>query len=555
MRGWLGVLALIALARAEPPTWKVESSSLVRYELRTVKLTAGKETLGSPSVVTVYGHDLRDDGQHLPASLAVADLPVQLGLRTPAKSGPGRLAVALRDTVPVTLRGTAQVADDARRIVTDWTFASRGKPGRRDKQRLVDGTANVQAVFDPAQGHVAAARVVIAYTIRKLEPEPGKAPARVEKTYQLEFVSRRDERWPGQQADIDKAIEKGVAYLRTLQKEDATFEPHGDYAIGTTALGLLTLAACGASHEDPAVARGLAWLFTQEPEKNYDRAVALMAVDKAYTPPEEAAALRAGRAVEFRRDLPDDRRAWCTRVAQALESAAASPGSWDYKTGGGGRRFTREPDSSNSQYAVLGLRAAVRLGVSVNEQSWLGVVRHFAQHRERKGKRGVVSIVYEGEVQPKDERVPLVAGFTYKADSPHPWGAMTCAGIASLCIARDELRRARSTRLTGGVEREIEAMILGGWAWLDQHWAMDRHPLHPGGRWHPYYLYSLERAGLLSGVKRVGGKDWYLEGAAQLLARQHDDGSWREGGDKHVVPTCFALLFLKRATAPVTLTR
>ena len=70
---------------------------------------------------------------------------------------------------------------------------------------------------------------------------------------------------------------------------------------------------------------------------------------------------------------------------------------------------------------------------------------------------------------------------------------------------------------------------------------------HPGGKWYYYYLYSLERAGILSGVKRVGNKDWYLEGVLQLLERQRKDGSWTA----HVPANCFALLFLRRATAPV----
>jgi hypothetical protein len=50
----------------------------------------------------------------------------------------------------------------------------------------------------------------------------------------------------------------------------------------------------------------------------------------------------------------------------------------------------------------------------------------------------------------------------------------------------------------------------------------------------------------------VGGKDWYFEGATQLIARQRKNGSWNEGGRLDIVETCFALLFLKRATAPIT---
>jgi hypothetical protein len=43
-----------------------------------------------------------------------------------------------------------------------------------------------------------------------------------------------------------------------------------------------------------------------------------------------------------------------------------------------------------------------------------------------------------------------------------------------------------------------------------------------------------------------------FEGAVQLLARQKTDGSWDESGGTRTTETCFALLFLRRATAPLT---
>ena len=68
---------------------------------------------------------------------------------------------------------------------------------------------------------------------------------------------------------------------------------------------------------------------------------------------------------------------------------------------------------------------------------------------------------------------------------------------------------------------------------------------------HHYYLYSLERVGLLYGIKKIGGHDWFLEGALWLVHHQREDGSWRSYGDMPVVDTAFALLFLKKAVVPV----
>jgi hypothetical protein len=61
--------------------------------------------------------------------------------------------------------------------------------------------------------------------------------------------------------------------------------------------------------------------------------------------------------------------------------------------------------------------------------------------------------------------------------------------------------------------------------------------------WSFYRIYGLERVGALEQVERIGDCAWYPEGAARLCAAQAEDGGW--AGE---VQTCFALLFLKRAT-------
>ncbi len=366
-----------------------------------------------------------------------------------------------------------------------------------------------------------------------------EGPTKVWETFELRLKEVRRARHKGFQAEVDAAIERGVNHLRTLRKEDGTFEPHGDYVAGTTALALLTLCSCGVARDDAAVAKALDWLCAQEPLRTYEQAVGLMALERAYPP------MREGRG------MPSDRRGWCARTLAALEKACGTPGSWGYPAGSGAiMKF----DSSNTQYAALGLRAAVDLGFPVREALWTGLVHHFKQVRERGGARGGVGLVRHGEAVPDagpaTVEVPEVAGFRYWPGERRVWGSMTCAGIASLALARHQL--ARIGKLTPRLEGEIDAMVLGGWAWLDARWGMDRHP---GGRsddWYGYYLYSLERAAIFDGVKRVGLRDWYYEGALQLLARQRDDGGWDEPGSNRTCGTSFALLFLKEATQPLS---
>lgn len=65
-----------------------------------------------------------------------------------------------------------------------------------------------------------------------------------------------------------------------------------------------------------------------------------------------------------------------------------------------------------------------------------------------------------------------------------------------------------------------------------------------------YYLWALERIGVLYDVALIGKKDWYLWGAEILLCHQNQDGSWTDGGqhvEHPVLSTSLALLFLKRA--------
>jgi hypothetical protein len=60
-------------------------------------------------------------------------------------------------------------------------------------------------------------------------------------------------------------------------------------------------------------------------------------------------------------------------------------------------------------------------------------------------------------------------------------------------------------------------------------------------------------------IEKIGEHDWYQEGAEYLLKNQQRDGIWNQAtddrfGEGAVVDTCFAILFLKKAT-PVLRTK
>jgi hypothetical protein len=67
-----------------------------------------------------------------------------------------------------------------------------------------------------------------------------------------------------------------------------------------------------------------------------------------------------------------------------------------------------------------------------------------------------------------------------------------------------------------------------------------------------YFLWSVERVGMIYSVPHMGGVDWYQVGAATILRAQQPDGMWqaRTMGSVTLTPeinTCFAVLFLRRA--------
>lgn len=72
-----------------------------------------------------------------------------------------------------------------------------------------------------------------------------------------------------------------------------------------------------------------------------------------------------------------------------------------------------------------------------------------------------------------------------------------------------------------------------------------------------YFLWSLERVGVLFQLAKIENKDWYRWGLGILRPNQRPDGSWYGGvghGSSPLVDTCLALLFLNRSNLADDLT-
>jgi len=196
-------------------------------------------------------------------------------------------------------------------------------------------------------------------------------------------------------------------------------------------------------------------------------------------------------------------------------------------------------DNSNSQYAALGIRACHDAGVvfpkepiQLGEKWWRS-----SQHDGKKGEAdGGYGVSASGE------------GWCYGNHDHAAYGSMTAGATGALIIYDYVL----------GKDWRKDTDVLGGLQWLTKNFSVTENvgpPEHGGGKpgWmYYYYLYALERAGLLFGTEKLGTHEWYPEGANVLLDAQKANGSWVSVDAGNATwDTCFAILFLRRATRPL----
>ena len=146
---------------------------------------------------------------------------------------------------------------------------------------------------------------------------------------------------------------------------------------------------------------------------------------------------------------------------------------------------------------------------------------------------------------------------------------MTCAGIASLIIIRENLfdlavaAKGGQAVCCGGADDDVQPKLDRAYKWLADHFTVKGNPSgnNSQSRQRFYYLYALERAGRFSGRRFLGPHDWYRVGAADLIRTQRTNGAWAAnnrgrasfGETKEAITTAFSLLFLSKGKRPVVI--
>jgi hypothetical protein len=388
---------------------------------------------------------------------------------------------------------------------------------------------------------------------------------------------------------IEKAIEKGVAYLKGKQRKNGCFGavPPGragynldgknereTHHAGICGLSLYALLKSGVDPKDPVIAKGFDF-FDEGLRKgvykpmwlsSYELSFMILALEAKYNPHKREsvrAAVEGAKAA--RRKVPVKRESVVLRprdckILQEWVDALVyrrSPHAWRYNIDPPNinRQLKFNQDMSSTQLAMLALLAASHCArIRLDKRIFYPVIDFCLKNQEADGPVHP----FCGGPLPSDSPVRS-RGFAYNVESPrreekHASGSMTTAGCTSLLIAKALLQKyPKYMRI---YEKKVDQAVSDGMAWLAKNWSMKENPKRP----HYYfylYLYGLERVGDLQNTLLIGTHLWYNEGAVVLVEEQDASGSWLRGDTcepSDVINTCFALLFLDRATRPLVVT-
>jgi HEAT repeats/Prenyltransferase and squalene oxidase repeat len=380
--------------------------------------------------------------------------------------------------------------------------------------------------------------------------------------------------------EIKKAIETGRDCLKRLQQRDGSWLH--EHRTGGTALATLALLECDVDSKDPAVVSALNYLRPQvsQEARTYEISLLIWVFDRLGDPQDEA--LIATLADRLLRGQ-NANYGW-TYYCPVPQSQATLPGALQpsAQNDAGGQAspgvaprpaFANfgEGDNSNTQFATLALWVARRHKQPVDETLTRAEKRFRAMQHPDGGW-----------------------GYTAGATTTPP---MTCAGLLGLGIGhgvaddsavRTDTKRSKKQERAKPKAKEtardpsrdpavraglviLGRMIAGPFA--DAHRTFNRGPppgvpRGPGAALPPglqgqldrepdptdyYFLWSLERVGMVYGLKTLAKNDWYQWGADLIVRRQRSDGGW-QGNYEKPVDTSFALLFLRRSNLASDLT-
>lgn len=322
---------------------------------------------------------------------------------------------------------------------------------------------------------------------------------------------------------VTAAIEQGIRFLKSKQGKTGLWPYPGESECGLSSICVMALLTAGVPKDDPVIERAMQAIrkFRAGMTIDHNYSISLQTMAYAFCDPERD----RGR---IRENV-----LWLEKAQ--FNDQSPSSGGWTYTSAKGGG-----VDSSNTQFSVLALYEAERVGVPVKDEVWKRARAYWERIQNNDGSWGYS---------------PLGQG------SSSVRGSMICAGIASMIITSGMTDRGgaavRGEQIVCNLPDNAvaEKRIQAGLKRLESIFSVERNPGEAGGSWLFYYLYSLERVGRMSSRRFIGTHDWYREGTEFLLKRKGDlNISWSEHGEE-VLTTAYAILFLAKGRLPVLMSK
>jgi hypothetical protein len=409
---------------------------------------------------------------------------------------------------------------------------------------------------------------------------------------------------------INQAIDSGVRWLMDADRKQKSlvmapgnwsdritgnrlYDPNAKGAIwcdptGCTSLSLYALLKSGVPKDDPVVKKAFQWLKTgranavvqgtyvvpnEVPSGNYEIAALVLALEARANPHKREAErehdlkfkLKKGEKLKLDVKLDPEDQVWMKKLLDALVKRQNKGAAWRYgylAQGGALDNGVRGVnDLSASQLVMLALLAGERCGFKQPDQIYLDPLQWTLGMQEKDGPE---MRRWDPSVKEDDSRYAPqkdhARGFSYLPEGGNneerrATGAMTCCGLANIVICTSILEARESKLLTPALHAQAEKAWWDGVAWMDANWSVSNNTNSSG--YHYYYLYCMERACDLKRINLLAGHPWYNLGAKVLVDEQlnANTGAWTKVDGKQpcdVLDTCFALLFLNRATPAIT---
>ena len=392
---------------------------------------------------------------------------------------------------------------------------------------------------------------------------------------------------PGtEEAEVKHAIEAGVKNLKKAQLSNGTWSVEATHAVGYTALPALALLECGVSKDDPVLLHAEAFirksLLTMD--DTYDICLSILFLDRLGKKDDEqliqglAVRLIAGQSATggWGYTCPKPSPQQVHDVLKVLHQitpkspppkAEASPG-----------------DSALPDLPPLG-PLPVLAPVSVNRLTIMQDLSHLEMvdpaadkqvkddwiyvHTDNSVTQFALVALWTAQRHdvPLDRTLRLIANRFEKSQGPEGgWGypyvfggvgagegpATDCCGLLGLAVGHGVARGREPINATQ------DKKIINGFS------SLNKFVGAPTGRTKDlpipnyYFLWSLERVGVLYDLPTIAGKDWFQWGVEAIIANQSQDGVWAKEagfpGSTPVINTSLALLFLAHTNLVADLT-